>query len=83
MPDLLNQTLVALLAVALVAALVLVILTATADQWVMALLSRLDAFLTRLGVGTWSARLLTRGEDWARARRERRARRGPGGEGRP
>ncbi len=83
MPALLNFSLVLLLAVALVAAVVLVILTATADRWVVALLSRLDALLTRLGVGKWSAGILTRCEDWARARRERRAARGASKDGGP
>ena len=61
----------------LIAALLLLLLGAllllvTAERWLVALLSRLDRFLTRLGVGTWSAKLLTGVEDWARARRERR-----------
>ena len=48
------------------------LLLVTADRWLAALLSRLDGILTRIGVGTWSAKLLTGVEDWARARRERR-----------
>jgi hypothetical protein len=75
MPEALNLALVLILVLALLAAIVLVLLVATADRWLVALLTGLDQFLTRLGVGTWSARLLTRGEDWARARREARARR--------
>lgn len=80
MPAALNSALLAILAAALAAALVLVVLVATADRWLVALLTGLDRFLTRLGVGTWSARLLTRGEDWARTRREARARRRAGKE---
>jgi hypothetical protein len=83
MPAALNLALVLILALALLAALVLVILVATADRWLVALLTGLDRFLTRLGIGTWSARLLTRGEDWARARREARARRRAGRESGP
>jgi hypothetical protein len=81
MPATLNLTLLIVLALALVAALAVVALTATADRWLVSLLTRLDQLLTRLGVGTWSARLLTRGEDWARERREMRARRRAGGGG--
>jgi hypothetical protein len=81
MPVALNLALVVILALALLAALVLVVLVATADRWLVALLTGLDRILTRMGIGTWSARLLTRGEDWARARREARSRRkvGDGG----
>jgi hypothetical protein len=80
MPAALNLTLILLMALALLAAVILVVLVATADRWLVTLLTGLDRFLTRLGVGTWSARLLTRGEDWARARREARARRRAGKE---
>jgi hypothetical protein len=81
MPAALNLTLIALLAAALVAALALALLVVTADRWLVTLLTRLDALLTRLGVGTWSAGLLTRGEEWAKARREARSRGKVGGEG--
>jgi hypothetical protein len=69
------MTILAILLVAVGAAAILLLVTA--DVWLVALLTRLDALLVRMGFGTWLARLVTKAET-RMAERRRRAGKGPG-----
>jgi hypothetical protein len=69
------MTILAILLVAVGAAAILLLVTA--DVWLVALLTRLDALLVRMGFGTWLARLVTKAEI-RMAERRRRAGKGPG-----
>jgi len=54
-----------------------ILLLVTADVWLVAVLTRLDTLLVRMGFGTWLARLVTKAEI-RMAERRRRAGKGPG-----
>jgi hypothetical protein len=49
-----------------------ILLLITADVWLVALLTRLDALLVNMGFGTWLAGLVTRIETRMAQRRRRR-----------
>jgi len=51
------------------------ILVLTMEEWLLAVLNVLDRILAALGVGTWSARLITGCEHWLADKAARRQRR--------
>lgn len=61
-----------LLAGSLLAGGLLVVLVLTVDTWLARILGWLDRFLTWLGVGKWTAGLITRMENAVAARKKRR-----------
>jgi uncharacterized protein (TIGR02246 family) len=63
------------LALILFLAALCIALIFTAERWLLAVLNILDKALVRLGVGTWSAKILTGAENWVAARTARKARR--------
>ncbi len=69
------MTILAILLVAAGAGAILLLVTA--DVWLVALLTRLDALLVNMGFGTWLAGLVTRIET-RMAQRRRREGKGPG-----
>jgi hypothetical protein len=52
------------LVIAVVAGIVAITMALTVKSWLVGVLNVLDRCLTKLGVGTWSARVLTCAEDW-------------------
>lgn len=54
------------------AAFLAVVLLVTADRWLVAAITKLDTFLTRMGFGTWMAGFITRLEMKNAERKRRR-----------
>ena len=62
-----------LIAASIVIGVICIALTLTAERWLLSVLNTLDKVLAALGVGTWSARILTNVENWVAERIARRA----------
>ncbi len=62
-----------LLAASIVVGVICIALTLPAERWLLSSLNILDKVLAALGVGTWSARILTNVENWVAERTARRA----------
>jgi len=66
---------VLVLVIALAAGALAIVLVLTVERWLLPILNILDRLLTRIGFGTWSARCLTKAEEWVSKRAGRRTRR--------
>ena len=62
------------LVIALAAGALAVFLVLTVERWLLQILNVLDRLLTWIGFGTWSARCLTKAEEWVSKRVARRTR---------
>lgn len=62
-----------LIVASIIAGVICIALTLTAERWLLSILNILDKVLAALGVGTWSARILTNVENWVAERTARRA----------
>lgn len=60
------------LAAVIAGAAVIIFLILTVERWLLYILNAMDKVLTRIGFGTYSARILTSVEDWFREKKKRR-----------
>jgi hypothetical protein len=61
------------LAIVLAAGALASVLVLTVKRWLLPILNVLDRLLTRIGFGTWSARCLTKAENWVSQKVARKA----------